>query len=81
MSAFEYWKFAVKREIRLGREYIKVWEDEATLALCFGYPEPFMHRLLHEASTRGEVQGILDLMAMEYDVEVEWNGNLRIFNI
>ena len=81
MSVLDYWKFAVKREIRLGREYIKSWEDEAVLALCFDYPDPFMMRLIRDTSTREELQWILDLMAREYSLEVEWNGNLRIFNI
>ena len=81
MNVLECWRLVMKREIRLGREYIKSWEDEAILALCFDYPDPFMQRLIRDTTTRGELQGILDLMEGDYAMDVEWNGNLRIFNI
>lgn len=72
---YNYWKLLIKKEVVFGREYVKCMEDELTMAVVFGYKVPLELKLIEFS---GEVKGLVE---MPWEVEIEWNGNLRVFNL
>ena len=73
------WLFQ-KREITFGREYTRLMSDELTMFFIFHSPDSLISRLLELTITHPDFLTLVQLTEMPWDVEVQKNGNLKIFN-
>ena len=80
MNHYNAWKFLLKKEITYSKTYVSCMEEELLLVIVFDYREAFEERLIEFATSKVEIEWLLELVNMPYGVEVEGNGNLRVFN-
>jgi len=75
------WKFVNKREIVFAGSYRENMESELMMLVVFNYDEALILKLIELCDTRSEIELIIDLMTMPWDVEITFNGNVRVFNL
>ena len=80
MNSYNYWKFAVKREITFSKSYVDLMGDELTMGFVFGFWDALERRMIDFSTGIEEARWIMDLISMPYRVEVQKNGNMRVFN-
>ena len=78
---YNNWKFMIKREVVFGREYVKFIEDELMMAIVFKYREPLGLKMLEFSVGEEGFKVLVDLMEAPWEIEMENNGNLRVFNL
>ena len=78
---YNNWKFIIKREVVFGKEYTKFIEDELMMAIVFKYREPLRLKMLEFSVGEEGFKVLVDLMEVPWEIEMENNGNLRVFNL
>ena len=77
---YNCWKFITKREVTFGREYVKFMEDELAMAVVFDYKEALEIKMLELSLGEGIFETLVDLIEVPWEMEVEGNVCLRVFN-
>ena len=80
MNNYNAWRFLLKKEITYSKMYVNYMQEELLLVIVFDYREAFEEKLIEFATSRVEIEWLMELVNMPYGVEVEGNGNLRVFN-
>ena len=77
------WKVLEKRDAQFSMDYIKMLhiEDEAVMAICYGYLTPLCKKLFVYSNTPQEISALLWLFNHpDLKLKLEYNNNITLYN-